>query len=272
MKEHGVYHDPKATPVYYSYAKKVKPEKLAAEGVILDEATQVYWNWHKSKAKDEAEASEKGYTHTKNAYKGYVGQKIGDDVFVGFKPDKVNKTGYMEIYSQIMMDKGFDPLPTYEPIPEHEAMKDNELVLTTFKVNVQTHSRTQNCKWLSEIFHENPAWLNPETAAKQGVGEGDIVKVRSEVGEVVTKVRVTPAIVPGVVAISFHCGHWEYGRYASSKPSAASELPDPDSARIWWEGRNGVHCNWIIPNKSDPISGQMRWMDTVVSLARVEAA
>jgi anaerobic selenocysteine-containing dehydrogenase len=235
MKEHGVYHDPKATPVYYSYAKKVKPEKLAAEGVILDEATQVYWNWHKSKAKDEAEASEKGYTHTKNAYKGYVGQKIGDDVFVGFKPDKVNKTGYMEIYSQIMMDKGFDPLPTYEPIPEHEAMKDNELVLTTFKVNVQTHSRTQNCKWLSEIFH-------------------------------------TPAIVPGVVAISFHCGHWEYGRYASSKPSAASELPDPDAARIWWEGRNGVHCNWIIPNKSDPISGQMRWMDTVVSLARVEAA
>jgi anaerobic selenocysteine-containing dehydrogenase len=272
MKEHGVYHDPKAKPVYYSYAKKVKPEKLAADGVILDEATQVYWNWHKSKAKGEEEAREKGYTHTKNAYKGYVGQRIGDDVFGGFKPDKVNKTGYLELYSEIMKDKGFEPLPTYEPIPEHEAMKENELVLTTFKVNVQTHSRTQNCKWLSEIYHENPAWLNPETATQQGVAEGDIVKVRSEVGEILTKVRVTPAVVPGVVAISFHCGHWEYGRYASSKPSAMSDMPDPDSARIWWEGRNGVHANWIIPNMSDPISGQMRWMDTVVSLARVEAA
>jgi hypothetical protein len=51
-----------------------------------------------------------------------------------------------------------------------------------------------------------------------------------------------------------------------------SDMPDPDSSRIWWEGRNGVHANWIIPNMSDPIRGQMRWMDTVVSLARVEAA
>ena len=46
---------------------------LKVEGVILDEATGVYWNWKKSKAKSEAEAKEKGYTKTKNAYKGYVG-------------------------------------------------------------------------------------------------------------------------------------------------------------------------------------------------------
>jgi anaerobic selenocysteine-containing dehydrogenase len=272
MKEHGVYHDPNAKPAYFSYAKQVKPADLEKDGVIFDEATEVYWNWHKSKAKSEEDAREKGYAHTKKAYKGYVGQKIGDKVFKGFKPDKVNKTGYFEIYSEIMKEHGFEPLPSYAPIPEHAAMKADELILTTFKVNVQSHSRTQNCKWLTEIYHENPAWINPETAAARGIEDGDIVMIRSETGEIESKARVTPAVVPGVVAVSFHCGHWEYGRYASGNAFEASEMPDPDSARIWWKGANGAHPNWIIPNAPDPISGQMRWMDTVVSVTKAKAA
>ncbi len=80
------------------------------------------------------------------------------------------------------------------------------------------------------------------------------------------------AVVSGVVAISNHCGHWEYGRYASGKPSPVGGLPDPDGARIWWKGRNGVHPNWLIPNKPDPISGQQRWMDTVVTLSKPASA
>jgi anaerobic selenocysteine-containing dehydrogenase len=274
MKEHGVYHEPDKPPLYFSYSRKVPASSLTADGVIFDEAAQVYWNWHKSGAKSEEKAVAKGYVHTKKSYKGYVGQRIGDQVYVGFKPDKVNKTGYFEIYSEIMADHGFDPLPTYRPIAEHEAMKEDELILTTFKVNVQTHSRTQNCKWLTEIYHENPAWINPETAAARGIEDGALVKVLSEVGEITTKARVTPAVIPGVVAISFHCGHWQYGRYASGKPAPGEvgELPDADASRIWWEGKNGVHCNWIIPLKADPISGQMRAMDTVVTVSRAEAA
>jgi anaerobic selenocysteine-containing dehydrogenase len=272
MKAHGVYHDPNAKPAYYSYAKKAKSEDLEADGVIFDEAAQVYWNWHKSKAKTEEEALEKGYAHTKSAYKSYVGQVIGDTVYKGFKPDKVNKTGYFEIYSEVMKEHGFDPLPTYKPIPEHEAMQDDELILTTYKVNVQTHSRTQNCKWLTEIYHENPAWINPATAAAKGIADGDTVKVRSEAGEIETKARVTPAVVPGVIAISMHCGHWQYGKYASGNRPPISELPDVDGSRIWWNGRNGVHPNWIIPNKPDPISGQLRFMDTVVQVSKAEVA
>ena len=101
------------------------------------------------------------------------------------------------------------------------------------------------------------------------LNEGDIVKVTSAVGEVQSKARVTPAVVPGVVAISFHCGHWEYGRFASGNPTPYDASSDPDSSRIWWEGRHGVHPNWIIPTDADPISGQMRWMDTVVRVAKV---
>jgi anaerobic selenocysteine-containing dehydrogenase len=270
MKAHGVWHDPKAKPSYHSYRKQVKAEALEADGVILDQATGVYWNWQKAKAKSEVEAGAKGYTHTKNAYKAYVGQRIGDQVYVGFKPDKVNKSGYFELYSAVMEDKGLAPLPTYQPIPEHAAMKAGELILTTYKVNVQSHSRTQNCKWLSEIFHDNPAWINPASAQALGIEDGDAVALRASTGVLETTARVTPAVVPGVIAISHHCGHWEYGRYASGTKSPTGVDDDPDLERKWWK-TNGAHPNWIIPNKPDPINGQQCWMDTVVAVAKIGA-
>jgi anaerobic selenocysteine-containing dehydrogenase len=275
MKQHGVYHDPEERARFFSYLDEIAAEKLTEDGVIFDEPNQLFWNWKKSSAKSKEEAAEKGYLHTKGAYKGYVGQLIAGKVYRGFPPDKVNKTGYMEIYSELMEEKGFNPLPSYYPIPEHQAMAEDQLILTTYKVNVQTHSRTQNCKWLSEIYHENAAWLNPDTAAARGIADGDLVKVSSDVGEITIKARVTPAELPGVVSISFHCGHWRYGRYASSNPTPddlRSDVPDPDAHRVWWQGNNGAHPNWVILSRPDPISGQQRWNDTVVRVEKVASA
>ncbi len=267
MKTRGVWHDPKAKPKYYGYKKAVGADQLVKPDVIFDEATGVYWNWKKSKAKSLEEATKKGYAHTGSAYKGYVGQRIGDRVYAGFKPDKLNKSGCFELYSSIMEEKGFAPLPSYTPIPEHQNMRPDELILTTYKVAVQIHSRSANCKWLTEIFYDNPAWINPASADKLGIGDGDRIKVRSSVGALETIARVTPAVVPGTIAISHHCGHWEYGRYASGKKAPNGSDDDPDFARKWWK-TNGAHPNWIIPNAPDPINGQQRWMDTVVEVAR----
>ncbi len=256
MKEHGALVPPGAKPSYRSYAKEVKAADL--EGAILDEETGVYWKGNAGES----------YRTTKDAYKKYVGQKIGDKVYKGFSPDKVNKSGLFEIHSQLLADKGFDPLPSYMSIPEHEAMGPHDLILTTFKVNVQSHSRTQNSKWLSEIYHDNPAWIHPETATQRGIADGDSIRVKSQIGEIVTKAWVTESICPGVVAISNHCGHWAYGRYASGKksnPLAGND--DPDLARMWWTDR-GAHPNHVIPNSPDPISGQQRWMDTVVTVEK----
>ena len=92
-----MYHDPKAKPKYYGYKKELKEADITADGVILDQATGTYWNWKKAKVKSEAEAQAKGYTKTKGAYKAYVGQQIGGKTYKGFKPDKLNKSGYLEI-------------------------------------------------------------------------------------------------------------------------------------------------------------------------------
>jgi thiosulfate reductase/polysulfide reductase chain A len=204
---------------------------------------------------------------TKKAYKGYVGQKMGDLVYKGFKPDKVNKSGYFELYSELLKIKKHPPLPTYVAIPEHEKMKDDELVLTTYKVPVHIHSRSANCKWLTEMYHDNPANINTETAKRLGIHNGDKIKVKSEVGEITTTAKVTEAIVPGVVAISHHLGHWQYGRYASGKKAPLAGDDDPGLNEKWWD-TYGVHPNWIIPNRPDPINGQQRWMDTVVKVVK----
>lgn len=275
MKEHGVYHDPEEKAAYFSYMRKISATDFKAKNVIFDKKNKLYWNWTKSGAKTYEEALEKGYLNTKKSYKGYVGQLIGETVYHCFPPDKINKTGYMELYSELMEEKGFNPLPSYYPIKEHQEMKSEELILVTYKVNVHSHSRTQNCKWLSEIYHDNPAWLNPETAKKRGIANGDIIKVRSEVGEITTKARVTPAVVPGTIAISNHCGHWMYGRYASGKPTPddlRGNIEDRDAKRIWWADKRGAHPNWLIPNKPDKIGGEQRWNDTVVSVEKVVAA
>ena len=267
MKKHGVWHDPKAKPRFYSYKKAVKDGDLKKDGVILDESIGTYWNWHKSKAKTEAEAMEKGYTKTKNAYKGYVALKIGDEVFKGFKPDKLNKSGFFEIYSDLLELKGLSPLPHYYPNKEHENLKSNELILTTYKVAVHIHSRSTNCKWLTEIYHDNPAEINSATAKQLGIKTGDKIKVRSSIGEIITKANVTEGLVPGAIAISHHLGHWEYGRYASGKKAPPAGDNDPDLKLKTWD-TYGVHPNWIIPNKPDPISGQQAWMDTVVTVTK----
>ncbi len=275
MKENGVYHDPEQKPAYYSYLREIPQSAVNDENVIFDEKEQLYWNWTKTGAKSREEAIATGYMNTGKSYKGYVGQLIEGTVYRGFPPDKLNKTGYMELYSELMEGKGFNPMPSYYPIEDHQNMADDELVLVTYKVNVHSHSRTQNCKWLTEIYHDNPAWINPETAASRGIETGDLIKVKSAVGEIVTKARVTPAVVPGTVAISNHCGHWKYGRYASGNATPQdirSDIADRDANRIWWADKHGAHPNWLIPNRPDPIGGEQRWNDAVVTVEKVTSA
>ncbi len=84
-----------------------------------------------------------------------------------------------------------------------------------------------------------------------------------------TTARVTPAVAPGVIAISFHCGHWEYGRYASGKPSPMG-VDDAAFELKWWK-KTGAHPNWIIANVPDPVNGQHCWMDSVVTVEKAAA-
>ncbi|HEX8987947.1 MAG TPA: molybdopterin-dependent oxidoreductase [Rhodocyclaceae bacterium] len=165
---------------------------------------------------------------------------------------------------------GFNPMPTFKQIPWHKAMKDDELILTTYKINVHKQSRTAAVKWLAEIMHSNPVWMNTETGRKLGIKTGDLVRIESKVGYMVTKAYVFEGIQPKVVAIPTAFGHWAYGRLATlklkDKPAYGGQ-EDPDLNNVWWDDK-GVHPNDIIPVVADPIGGSQGWFDTVVKVTK----
>ena len=140
---------------------------------------------------------------------------------------------------------GFNPMPTFKRIPWHETMQDDEMILSTFKLNVHKQSRTAAVKWLAEIAHSNPAWMNPVTARKLGVKTGDLVRIETRVGHMVTKAYVTEGIHPKVISIPTAFGHWEYGRLATlklkdKKSEASHGQDDPDLNNVWWTTRASI--------------------------------
>ena len=168
---------------------------------------------------------------------------------------------------------GCNPLPAYKRRPPRDK-KAGELVLTTYKVNVPTQRRTAALKYLAEVYHKNPAWINPKTAAARGLSDGDLIRVTSSLGYIVTRAHVTEGIHPDVVAISTACGHSAYGRLAQLKQreQAAEYVQggDADIANnVWWNDK-GVHPNPIIRLAVDPIGGSQGWYDTVVTVSKAE--
>jgi thiosulfate reductase/polysulfide reductase chain A len=166
--------------------------------------------------------------------------------------------------------------PTYTQIEEHVGMKDDELVMTSFKWNVHNHGRTANLKWCSEIVHSNPAWLHPETAAKFDLKDGDFVELKGYrskhidnmapklglgQGEVEGVLRlpviITKAVHPQAIAISNSLGHFAYTSVAQAKRTRDisgeqagydnQAMRDADWERnMWWEDKSGNdHNNWV---------------------------
>ncbi len=180
----------------------------------------------------------------------------------------------IEIYKESYKKYGFNPLPVYKRIPSRNK-KPNELILTTYKVNVHTQSRTASLKTLAELYHKNPAWINSKTAKARGIADGDLIRITSQLGHIVTKAHVTEGMHPDVIAVSTACGHSAYGRLAQLKqkdPKAEwAQGGDPDIDRnVWWDDK-GVHPNHIIPVSVDPIGGSQGWYDTVVTVTKAQA-
>jgi anaerobic selenocysteine-containing dehydrogenase len=167
------------------------------------------------------------------------------------------------------------PAPAWSENPRHAAMQPHEFVLSTYKVAYQTLSMTSNLKYLSEIWHSNPLWINKDVAMDLGIGDGELVRVSSEVGYMVTKAWLTQGIHPQVVGISTSVGRTAYGRVALADPGAHSsfaheEQEDPDiDHNLWWRDP-GTNPNDIIPVAIDPASGVQAWNDTVVTVSPAE--
>jgi anaerobic selenocysteine-containing dehydrogenase len=202
----------------------------------------------------------------------------------------------LEFYSKTMADWKWPEhtLPGY--VRSHVNWRDlnqsigEYILVPTFRLPTLIHTRSGNAKWLYEISHTNPLWVNTKDAAKLGFKTGDLARVSTEIGYFVVRVWATEGIRPGVVACSHHLGRWRLkqnqgtDRWASAlvdldelgdgcwrlrqiegvKPFKSD---DPDSERIFWQ-EGGVHQNLTFPVHPDPVSGMHCWHQRV----RVERA
>jgi len=198
-----------------------------------------------------------------------IGVRINGRDHVGFG----TPSRKIELHKEGWRKYGFNPMPVYKRLASREK-KPDELVLTTYKVNVHTQSRTASLKVLAELYHKNPAWMNPGTAAARGIADGELIRVTSPLGYIVTRAHVTEGIHPEVIAISTACGHEAYGRLAQLKQRDADPEHalggDPDvTHNVWWDDK-GVHPNPIIRLAVDPIGGSQGWYDTVVTVTKAE--
>lgn len=216
-----------------------------------------------------------------------VGAEVAGKSCVGF-PTPSRK---QEIYSQTMVDWKWPEyrLPAYIKSHIHQEKMDrskNEFVLVpTFRLPVLIHSRSGNAKWLAEIAHRNPIWINADDAASMGIENGELVRVNTDIGYHVNRAWVTESIRPGVLCCSHHIGRWRRdqdqkgNRWATNLVSiereggtkwkmrvkegiAPYESDDPDSGRIFWSD-GGVHQNITFPVHPDPISGMHCWHQKV---------
>jgi anaerobic selenocysteine-containing dehydrogenase len=216
-----------------------------------------------------------------------VGIMVDDAPLRGFN----TPSRKLEFYSKTMAEWkwGEHTLPGYARSHVHWREMDranNEYTLVpTFRLPTLIHTRSGNAKWLYEISHTNPLWLNPKDGAKMGFTNGDLARVNTEIGYFVIRVWLTEGIRPGVVACSHHLGRWRLkqnegtDRWASAlvdleemgqgrwrlrqiegvQPFASD---DPDSERVFWR-EGGVHQNLTFAVHPDPVSGMHCWHQKV---------
>ncbi|MCG8434133.1 MAG: molybdopterin-dependent oxidoreductase [Gammaproteobacteria bacterium] len=95
--------------------------------------------------------------------------------------------------------------------------------------------RGANLPWLQElpdpitgIVYNSWVDINPKTAERMGIKEGDIVEVQSAHGSVQAPAFLYPAIMPDVVAIPVGQGHDAYGRYAKGRGINPLKILSPE--------------------------------------------
>ncbi len=146
--------------------------------------------------------------------------------FLKFFPENVAKT------KNSITGVNYNGIGAYEVIKQmdgtptgFETVKDDELIMSTFKEVFGGQSRTISNYWTQlSLDPENVLYINKVDADKRGLKNNDWVTLHSDSNpegivdlkngtkiQVKSRVRVIQGIRPGVVTMSWHFGHWAYG-------------------------------------------------------------
>jgi anaerobic selenocysteine-containing dehydrogenase len=104
---------------------------------------------------------------------------------------------------------------------------------------------------LSTAMWSTWAEINPQTAARLGIADGDMIEITSAHGTIHAPAAFTPGVAPDVIAMPTGQGHETFTRYASGR------------------GSNPVK---VLAPVVEPETGALAWAATRVKIAKVSEA
>ena len=117
-------------------------------------------------------------------------------------------SGKVEIYSQRAVEEyGCDPLPTWKHVSEiPDATKEYPLLLTNYCDEQYKLTGFKHVQYFRKRKPFPTVQLNPDTAKKAGVKDGDWAYIETKLGRISQQVVIDPDLDPRVVMASF--GWW----------------------------------------------------------------
>ncbi|MFC1968721.1 molybdopterin-dependent oxidoreductase [Chloroflexota bacterium] len=144
---------------------------------------------------------ERGWLTPSQSWKKHEQGLLRQDKKEGFN----TPSGKVELYSQELEGLGLDPLPVPKEPPESpvsspELLESYPLVLTTgFRSPVYFHTQYRHLPWCREIHPEPIVRINPETAERFGIKDGDWVYIESPRGRCKQRALLTLGIDASVI-------------------------------------------------------------------------
>ena len=103
--------------------------------------------------------------------------------------------------------RGLGQFVAVDHVPPAEVPDDEyPLVLTTGRVLYHWHggAMTHRARNLEAMYPEALVEINPKDAGKAGIQDGQLMKIASRRGEIVSKAQVTDRVEPGLIFATFH--------------------------------------------------------------------
>ena len=170
-------------------------------------------------------------------------------------------TRKIELYSEMLLEHGYPPLPEYQeplvgPQSRPDLLERFPLILTCTKHTLFCESQHRALPSLRRRAPDPEVELHPLAASERGIGPGDWVRIETPAGSVRARASINDTLAPNVV-----CG--QHGWW-----QACSELGMPGYDPF---GPEGANLNLIISNEAiDPISGSVPHRAYLCQISRAD--
>ena len=157
-------------------------------------------------------------------------------------------SGKIEIYSQQMEELGYSPMPLWEELHRFrlEPSEEYPLLLTNRKEEVYMLTGYKHVDLARRKKPQPTVELNPETAEKAGLKEGDWVYIETHKGRIKQKLELDLDLDPRVVFASF--GWWfpeeseDLYQFRKSNINVLTDGDSPYETMVGSEELRGIPC------------------------------